>query len=319
MDMIDAYLATVRLYLPKQGRDDIAAELADDIRSQIREQEQRLGRALHESEFEGILSALGDPMAFASRFRKRQRSLTLGRTLIGPELFPFYVALLVFNALVTGGWFVYAIVQKAVDIPMMMLSLVIQFVCVTFAVTLIDYVRRKFPREWFFPPSAMVPLIPIAKWKSVLGLVLWLVFGLWWVLLPRFPSLLFGSAANLRLTSGFLDFTTPVLFFLVLGMLQRIVNLARPLWTWLPPMTRVVANVGGLVICYLMIKAYPYVAVVDPSIDPGHYSQLAGVYNASILFGFLVTWLWIFFGLSAIANAWVLVQHIRRRFAATSS
>ncbi len=190
----------------------------------------------------------------------------------------------------------------------------IQFVTITFVVALIDYLRRKFPRDWLFPPAGMTPLLPIAKWRSVSGLVVWTIFALWWVLLPYFPFLYFGPAANLKFTPGFLEFTFPVLAVLLLGIAQRLVSLLRPDWTWLPPITRLIANAAGLLIVYFMLKAYPYVAVIDRSVASSHYDHLAVIFNAIILWGFLASWIWIFFLMSAIANAWMCVQHVRRLF-----
>ena len=41
MELLDRYLQAVRFWLPKAQRDDIAAELSEDIRSQIEERESR--------------------------------------------------------------------------------------------------------------------------------------------------------------------------------------------------------------------------------------------------------------------------------------
>ena len=312
MDIIQSYLKTVGLYLPPKISHDITEELEDEIRSQVTEQERHVQRPLQENEVADILRNLGDPVVVASRYRKRQPSFTMGRTLIGPELFPYYVALLMFSALITCGWFIYAVVRHSVNIPMMAFSFAIQFICITVILSFIEFFRRKFPRDWFFPPSAMVASIPVAKWKSAVGLVLWSLFGLWWLLVPHYPFLLFGSIDNLKLAPGFLDFHLSVFVLLVLGWLQRVVNLIRPHWTWLPPVSRLMTNTGGLVICFLMVRAYPYVTVSNPDLNPAYYQHLAGNYNAGILYGFLLSWLWIFFIINAAANTWLLIQYAHR-------
>src|SRR5215469_5516421 len=48
MDLLQSYLKAVRRYLPRAHRDDIVAELSEDLRSQIEEQESELGRPLRE-------------------------------------------------------------------------------------------------------------------------------------------------------------------------------------------------------------------------------------------------------------------------------
>ena len=42
MELLDRYIQAVRFWLPKAQRDDIAAELSEDIRSQIEERESEL-------------------------------------------------------------------------------------------------------------------------------------------------------------------------------------------------------------------------------------------------------------------------------------
>jgi hypothetical protein len=294
------------------NKEDIINELADELYSQKEEKEIKLGRSLSETELESILHKFGDPIEVASKYRKNRLSIKFGRQLISPELFTYYIWILLFNALITTGWIIFAIIHNAVNVPMILLSVIIQFFTVTFVFILIDLFRRKFPRDWFFTPSKMVPLISIPYWKSITGLILWIVFGLWWMLLPRFQFLLFGYADNLKLTAGFLSFYLPVLLLLAIGIVQRITNIFRPNWTLLPPITRFISNLGGLLIIYFMYKAYPYVTVADISINTLYYQNLAEVFNAIIYWGFVVTWLWIFFLANLISNAVILFHYLKR-------
>src|SRR5436305_6923876 len=83
MDLLERYIHAVRFWLPRDQQDDVAAELAEDIRSQIEEQESRLGRALNESEVAALLKQRGRPLLVANRYRPQHY-------LIGPALFPVY-------------------------------------------------------------------------------------------------------------------------------------------------------------------------------------------------------------------------------------
>ncbi len=83
-ELLDRYLQAVRFWLPKAQQQDIIAELQEDLRSQIEEQENGLGRSLNESEIETILKQRGRPFIVANRY------LPQG-SLIGPVLFPIYV------------------------------------------------------------------------------------------------------------------------------------------------------------------------------------------------------------------------------------
>ncbi|HUO97403.1 MAG TPA: hypothetical protein VMU01_01975 [Rhizomicrobium sp.] len=94
MNLVERYIEAVKFWLPKDIRDDVAAELADDIRSEIEEAERVKGRKLTDDEVAAILKARGRPMLVASRYLPR-------RWLIGPELFPLYVLVLKIVALVS--------------------------------------------------------------------------------------------------------------------------------------------------------------------------------------------------------------------------
>lgn|GEM_PF-4455977 len=84
MDTLSRYLCAVRNDLPKgSARDDIIAEIADDIQSQIEEREGALGRSLTNDEAAAIIKAYGYPRIVAARYAAVPY-------LIGPEFLPFY-------------------------------------------------------------------------------------------------------------------------------------------------------------------------------------------------------------------------------------
>jgi hypothetical protein len=83
MELVDRYLHAVKFWLPRNQKDDIIAELSEDLRSQIEEKEAELGRKLTNAEVEPILKRCGSPMAVAGRYLPQ-------RYLIGPALFPIY-------------------------------------------------------------------------------------------------------------------------------------------------------------------------------------------------------------------------------------
>jgi hypothetical protein len=83
MALVDRYLQAVKFWLPRNQKDDIIAELSEDLRSQIEEKEAELGRKLTDPEVEPILKRCGSPMSVAERYLPQ-------RYLIGPGLFPIY-------------------------------------------------------------------------------------------------------------------------------------------------------------------------------------------------------------------------------------
>ncbi|HEY6181159.1 MAG TPA: hypothetical protein VIW67_02875 [Terriglobales bacterium] len=59
MELIERYLQAVKFWLPKEQKQDILAELSEDINSQVEEKESELGRSLNQAEVEAILSSAG--------------------------------------------------------------------------------------------------------------------------------------------------------------------------------------------------------------------------------------------------------------------
>ena len=83
MELMDRYLHAVKFWLPRNQKNDIIAELSEDLRSQVEEKESELGRKLDQTEVEPILKRCGSPLAVAQRYLPQ-------RSLIGPALFPIY-------------------------------------------------------------------------------------------------------------------------------------------------------------------------------------------------------------------------------------
>lgn len=109
MTLIDRYLAAVAAQLPKAQREDITAELRDDIETRIEGREETLGRPLTDDEIETVLREVGHPLTVAGRYRSGPQHL------VGPELYPWWlfgvkVGLVILAAVILLG----AVVQTVV-------------------------------------------------------------------------------------------------------------------------------------------------------------------------------------------------------------
>src|ERR1039458_4564866 len=82
-DLIDRYLEAVKFWLPKTQQNDILAELAEDLHSQIEEREAAIGHTLDESDVVALLKHRGSPLRVASGFIPERR-------LINPAMLPIY-------------------------------------------------------------------------------------------------------------------------------------------------------------------------------------------------------------------------------------
>jgi len=103
MDLLRSYVKAVRRYLPRGQRDDIVAELTEELRSEIEAREADLDHPLRDHEQMAVFTAYGNAMIVARRYRQKGMSLSLGWELIGPELFPMYLIILGLNLTLAIG------------------------------------------------------------------------------------------------------------------------------------------------------------------------------------------------------------------------
>lgn len=110
MDLIEDYLRAVSRLLPAAKREDIIAELRDEILTRIEAKEEELGRALTPDETEQVLRDVGHPIVVAARYRDEPQYV------VGPALYPFWsyavrlailiqlaICVLVFAGRIIGG------------------------------------------------------------------------------------------------------------------------------------------------------------------------------------------------------------------------
>lgn len=111
MDMIDRYLNAVAAQLPQDERADITAELRDLILSRFEAKEEALGRTLTDDEQEAILQEIGHPLVVAARYRKGPDSL------VGPELFPYWLFGVKAGLMVLGAVFAITLLIRLIGGP----------------------------------------------------------------------------------------------------------------------------------------------------------------------------------------------------------
>jgi len=314
MELLDSYLKAVKRYLPKRQKNDIADELSVNILSAMEEREMLLGRTLTDAEQAEILRQHGDPCVVASGYKSGGQRLAIGWELIGPELFPTFRMFLGFNlgvALITTV-IIALLLHVPITVRLFTIPVIAQVVILTVIFTGMNFFRKRFSTTWLFGPPALAPWQPVVRWVSASGLVIWSVFTLWLLAMPHFPYLIFGPAeAGLRLAPAWQPFYVPLLLLLAVGIAQRAINLIRPDWSWLVPVTRAAVNGIALVLQYPIMKSFPWVTVADGARDPVYFSQLAQKFNVWIQYG-VFGWLWIYLLINGAIYAWLCVPHIRR-------
>jgi len=309
MELLNSYLKAVRMYLPKAQREDIIKELSENLLSQMEEKEAALGRPLTEDEEEAILLKHGDPMSVASRYGGALRGVSFGVQLIGPEIFPFYRGILIFDWVLTSVLF---ILQALKGIPitfsMFLVPITAQFVVLTIVFSIVERLQRNSRQSWSFPPTH---LQPIPRWQSISGIVIWCIAGAVWLGVPAFRWLLLGfTAGNVKLAPVWEMFYVPILLLWLAGLAQRCINLVRPQWNWLLPVTRLAVNGVGTVLQYFIWKNLPAVVLADGASSSAHYKAVANGINGLIQWG-LLSWLWIWLVINALWYVWLCAQHLR--------
>lgn len=160
-DLVERYIAAVKFWLPEKLREDIGAELAEDIRCEIEEVENAKGRPLTEDEVADILKARGKPITVAARYQPQ-------RHLIGPELFPLYIFVLKVVAVIclippVVAWFVWSFDRYSLPVPDTIASpfnsFLMAFAVVTLVFALIEHKGIDITKKTEFNPKTLRPVI----------------------------------------------------------------------------------------------------------------------------------------------------------------
>jgi hypothetical protein len=307
MELVDRYLKAIRSYLPDAQKDDIIRELSENLRSQIEDKEEELGRPLNEAEIEALLKAHGHPLIVAGRYRQDERSFAFGRQLIGPVLFPFYMKVLAFNLGITSVVLIFVFtaliasgqpVRLVTDLPAVFLyQLLIQFAVVTTIFTVVDRHLAKHPDRWD-PRKPGHPYYPnltekdearsVPRIESVSKLIALSVWITWLRVIQQSPFWILGpAAAYLKLAPVWHQLYLPVVLVAFAGMAQAGLNLVRPDWFQLRLITRIVEDAAALAMGCFLLRAGHWIAALD---TPGSLAsgRTIEIINQCVFYSLLV-------------------------------
>src|SRR5437899_990378 len=286
MDLLDRYLQAVKFWLPKNQKQDIIAELSEDVRSQIEDRETGLRRKLNQSEIAAILKQRGRPVLVANRFLPQEH-------LIGPVLFPIYLFVLkIVAAFYMVPWILVWIglaISRASHSGQSLLVAVGSFwtsfwpmaffmiggVTTVFAVLERVQAKSGFMEKWDplkLPPVRDPNRIPLSA--SVIEVVANLVFCIWWVGGLWYQPFLHFSGVSITLAPVWRNFFWGFLILAVVNTVASGVNLFRPYWTWVRASIRLASDcVGSVLFCWLL-KADILVAISVRNVDPAKTAQI---------------------------------------------
>jgi len=320
MDLINRYLQAVKFWLPKNQKQDIIAELAEDLRSQIEDREAELGRQLNESEVAELLKQRGRPVLVANRYRPQQH-------LIGPVLFPIYLFVLE----VVAGFYLlpWVLVWITVAIfrpvhPGQSLSATIgsfwtsfwpmAFFMVGSITTVFAILERvqdksKFMQQWDprkLPPVRDPNRIPLST--SVTELTVNIVFCSWWLWWAGghwYPTLIHFAGVTVTLAPVWRYFFWGYFLLGVVNTVASAVNVFRPYWTLERAVFRLLSDGAGSAICWLM-KANIVAAISVVNVAPEKTAVVAHAIDwwAAKLF----PWAVVVCALIALSNVYRIIR-----------
>jgi hypothetical protein len=269
MELIERYLQAVKFGLPKRQRDDIIAELSEDIYAQIEERETVLGRKLTEAEVEEILKQRGHPLLVANRFLPQE-------SLIGPVYFPIYrfvlkifaygyllpatlvwIGLMIFSpsyrfeqthpswfhafaSLFSYLWFTFCLV---------VVPLTIAFVVLERQQARVRYFDHWNPGK--LPPVRNLNLIP--RHSSAIAVAFNLIFFVLWAVYAHSLEMRFGSVLHISFQPQWLWFFWGYLALSLGNAALSSANLMHPYWTITRAKLRLFSDaVGAVIFCWLM-------------------------------------------------------------------
>jgi len=331
-DLINRYLQAVRFWLPKSHRqEDLIAELGEDLRSQIEDNETELGHPLDNAEIAAILKRCGSPMMVAGRLGPQ-------RHLIGPALFPIYefvlkmvllwilVPVFVFivgpaNVANSGGNWPLAILSTFGDLWS---GLFIAAGIITLVFAIIERTNTQLGTEIKWDPLKLPPVRKEEQRKpSLLKAACefgFNIFGLIWLLLvPYYPFLILGPAAAFLKAGPLVHmFYLPFVLLSVVALVRSGITLTRPHWAWFPLVSQLLQSVLMLTLLHYMIQAitkapsgFPFVVLEDAVRNSPKYFKLVAIVNVSLLISVASTWLGV--GIAAVIQIWALLRYLRNR------
>ncbi len=239
MILVERYLRTLQLFLPKTQRDDIIRELSEEIETDIAELEREIGRSLNTDEEAALIAKYGHPLLAAARYRRQQY-------LIGPLVFPYYwlllrvVLILMLAGHVMGGAILLAngagwsqvghLTERLVETSLIVIGWLTLLAAVGELWITKSHVLEKWnPRTLVFHPKGMgvsAPATTVSTVPSVSRFIVQAVLGAWWLLALKFPILLFAGGADIVAWAPAMNRIYPLLAFsVVAGLSQQFAQL----------------------------------------------------------------------------------------------
>jgi hypothetical protein len=289
IDMLNRYLHAVGFWLPRHQKEDILAELAEDLHSQIDDREAELGRPLEETDIVPILKQRGRPVFVAGKFLPQQR-------LIGPVLYPIYILVLKIVALfyllpwvlIWLGMLIFDRVQTRFHIGVGSLGTLwaqafMQFGIITLIFAVIERLSTASPvlNDWDPRklPKVRAPQVSKERCNAIAGIIFGIVGFFWLLAVPSFPFLiLWGATSFLKAAPIWHSVYVPILLLSLARVAENIITLVRPHTDWFRPAFGFATTAGTLWVIYMLLQTRVYFLPVSPQ-----FAQVSAAMNLAVL------------------------------------
>jgi len=308
MDLVERYIEAVKFWLPKKLRDDIAAELREDIRSEIDEAEHEKGRPLTVDEVAAILKARGKPMTVASRYLPQH-------ALIGPELYPIYIFVLkivagVFLLLPIAIWLITTATSGHLafhNFPEPFTGMLTAFAIVTLIFAIIERKGVQMPLDENWNPKTLPPVSNPNRIKrgesvgEIIGSLIVIGFyaaGYLSQTTYHLFSIQISSAGNqfvgtsVMLSPEWIPYWQFIVVVVIAELGLSAVNLFKPYWDGVRILVRLAIDLTKLgAICWLF-QSHLLRAISAPGLTQDAAAKIVGISDMAAqfagLFGVLV-------------------------------
>lgn len=291
MELIERYLQAVGFWLPKAQKQDILAELSEDIRSQVEDKESQLGRKLTDADVEEILKQRGSPIMVANRYLPQQH-------LIGPVLYPIYKFVLKMAALFYAvPWLVVWLcitllipsyrAQTAGDfitgtLHGLWVALFYTFASVTFAFAVLEKYALKsgFLEKW--DPRRLPPLRDpnrIKRSNSLAEIVTLVVACIWWIGFMSSPVMVNRPNVHIVLAPAWRYYFWWIVVLFAVTIATSCANLFRPYWTRLRAIVRLITDCAGWAMFAWLCKMNIVAEISVRNVAPEKTAQIASYIN----------------------------------------
>ena len=305
MDLIERYLQAVQFWLPKGQKDDIIAELSEDLHAQIEERESALSRPLTEPEIEAILKQRGRPVLVANRFLPQDH-------LIGPLLFPIYtfvlkivalayllpwvltwVGLMIWSPAHRAELFAHPVSQILSAWSSLWATAFLAFGVVTIVFAILERLQAKshFLEQWEpskLPAVRNPNVIPRAT--ATFELIVNLAGAVVWATNMYHPVAMIPDV-RISLSPLWPGFFWGFLLICLANSSLSAVALLRPYWTTRRAILRLLVDAAGSTLFCWLLKANILIGFTVANVSPERTAEITGIINMWVgkMFPFAVT------------------------------